>query len=369
MRPLLTPWLVRLAEERLLLFLLFSFPFLWWGSPLTWQQLPGLVHGSTLAALAGLLLLSRGLEFSGYLTRLAHTLLTHIKTQRQLAMFLVLLAAGLSTLITNDVALFITLPLTLALARLLDLPLIRLTVFQALAVNAGSSVSPLGNPQNLFIWQKAEMGLFEFISMMLPLSTGLLVMVLLLIPLAFTRQPLQPLAQPLTSQKNPRLFWLSLLLFLPFLLLAEAGWALLAAGALILIYLLLYPRLLLKLDWLLLLIFLLMFINLGLLASLSWLQHLGDQLERWPGGIFSAGVVFSQLLSNVPATLFLHHFTDDWQSLAWGVNVGGFGLAFGSLANLIALRLVKLPGIWKEFHQWSLAMLLLSLALTWLMLL
>lgn len=367
MRPQIKTWLARLAEERLLLVLLLSLPLVFWGSPLPWQQLPGLVDWSTLAALTGLLLLSRGLEFSGYLTLLAHSLVARLTTQRQLACLLLLLAAFLSALITNDVALFITLPLTLALARLIDLPVIRLAIFQALAVNAGSSISPLGNPQNLFIWQKSGMGMLEFVQMMLPLSSGLLVLVLLMLPLAFRKQPLEKHPENTSVSTNSGLFWLSLSLFIPFLLLAEAGWALLAGGLLLGIYLLAYPRLLLKLDWLLLLIFLLMFLNLGLLASFTWLQNLGEQLELWPGGFFTAGVVFSQLLSNVPATLFLHHFTDNWQALAWGVNVGGFGLAIGSLANLIALRLVKLPGIWKEFHLWSLAALFLSLLFVGLM--
>lgn len=369
MRPLLRTWLARLLEERLFLILLLSLPLLLWGSPLSWQERFDLIEWTTLSALTGLLLLSRGLEFSGYITLLARKLISRLTTQRQLACLLILLAAFLSAIITNDVALFITLPLTLVLARLTPLPLARLAIFQALAVNAGSSISPFGNPQNLFIWQKSGISFIEFLQMMLPLSSGLFLVVLLLIPLAFRNQPLEHLQQLETTNKYPRLFWLSLLLYAPFLLLAEAGWALPAGGLLIGIFLIFYPRLLLGLDWLLLLIFLLMFLNLGLLASLPSLQNLGEQLDQWPGGIFTAGVVFSQFLSNVPATLFLYNFTDNWQALAWGVNVGGFGLALGSLANLIALRLVKIPGIWKEFHLWSFTTLFLSLLFIGLMLL
>lgn len=60
---------------------------------------------------------------------------------------------------------------------------------------------------------------------------------------------------------------------------------------------------------------------------------------------------------------FLQTFTSDWRLLAWGVSVGGFGLAIGSLANLIALRLARQPRLWLEFHLWSLPALLLGTAL------
>ena len=73
-------------------------------------------------------------------------------------------------------------------------------------------------------------------------------------------------------------------------------------------------------------------------------------------------------MSNVPAAIFLAPFTDDWRGLAWGVSVGGFGLAIGSLANLIALRLARQPGLWLEFHLWSVPMLILALTIGTLML-
>ena len=74
-------------------------------------------------------------------------------TERATAMFLLLAAAVLSTLRTNDVALFVLAPLTLDICRITDLPATRLIIFEALAVNAGSALTSIGNPQNLFLWQ------------------------------------------------------------------------------------------------------------------------------------------------------------------------------------------------------------------------
>lgn len=105
----------------------------------------------------------------------------------------------------------------------------------------------------------------------------------------------------------------------------------------------------------------LMFVNLGLLARLPFMPPLVDVLLALPGADIAGAVVLSQVISNVPATIFLAEFSDHWYALAWGANVGGFGLAIGSLANLIALRLGRQPGLWLAFHGWSLLMLLISL--------
>ncbi|SFX38731.1 SLC13 family permease [Marinospirillum alkaliphilum] len=360
MLPVLRHLINRITEDRLLLVLLLSLPPLLWWSPVAAAELPQLVEWQTLAALTGLLLLSRGLELSGLLSRLGVILLTQLSTERKLAAMLVLFAATLSALITNDVALFIVIPLMLSLHQISPLPLARLTIFMALAVNAGSSISPIGNPQNLFIWQASGVSFLAFLQMMWPLALGLLLLLLLAVIPAFSSRTLQADTSPRLPTLHGPLLWTSLLLFVPFLLLADAGYAPLAALLVLLVYLLLHPRLLLGIDWLLLVIFLLMFINLGLLARLPLFTELGQQLDHWPGGVYGAGVLLSQVLSNVPATLFLAHFTEDWQALAWGVSVGGFGLALGSLANLIALRLVRLPGLLLQFHYWSIPALLIS---------
>jgi Na+/H+ antiporter NhaD/arsenite permease-like protein len=131
------------------------------------------VNWKTIGALAGLMLLSRGLEASGLIDRAGRMIVGQLRSERGLAMALVLFAAALSAVVTNDVALFVTVPLTLALSRRVPLPVGRLAIFQALAVNAGSTVSPVGNPQNLFLWQASGAGFGEFLLTMLPLAAAM----------------------------------------------------------------------------------------------------------------------------------------------------------------------------------------------------
>jgi Citrate transporter. len=143
---LLRPLLTRVSEDVLLVALLLALaPLLLW-MPDQIGTLHRLVDWKTIGALAGLLVLSRGLEDSGYLAHAGRRLLAHIHGERALAALLVLFAAGLSAVVTNDVALFIVVPLTLGLRAVAHLPIGRLVIFEALAVNAGSTLKPGRQP-------------------------------------------------------------------------------------------------------------------------------------------------------------------------------------------------------------------------------
>jgi Na+/H+ antiporter NhaD/arsenite permease-like protein len=363
--PLLRHMLSRLSEDMLLLVLLAALPPLLWLAP---EPALAQVDWPTIAALAGLLVLSRGLEDSGYLAHAGRWLLGRVRGERLLAALLVLFAAALSAVVTNDVALFIVVPLTLGLRALAELPVGRLVIFQALAVNAGSAISPIGNPQNLFLWQASGASFGEFLLAMSPLALALLLLLLAAVPLGFPARRITAAPAAAIPQLNRRLLWLSLLLYPPFLLLTDLGFAVYAAMLVVLLYLLLHRQVLRGVDWLLLLVFVLMFIDLGLLASLPAVRELAGGIDGLPGGAFTAGVLLSQLISNVPAAIFLEGLTEDWRRLAWGVSVGGFGMAIGSLANLIALRLARQRGLWREFHLWSLPALAAGYGLAMLLL-
>src|SRR6185437_8325403 len=125
----------------------------------------------TIGALFGLMLLSYALEESGYLQWLGIHFLKRTRTIRSVAVFFVLGAVFLSAIITNDIALFIVIPLVLEVSRRIrDFPTGRLVIFMALAVNIGSSLTPMGNPQNLVLWQTSQVSFFKFVGVMVPFS-------------------------------------------------------------------------------------------------------------------------------------------------------------------------------------------------------
>ncbi|WP_232552178.1 SLC13 family permease [Klebsiella pneumoniae] len=273
--------------------------------PASW---PAAIDWHTIVTLSGLMLLTKGIELSGYFDVLGRKMARRFVTERQLAIFMVLAAALLSTFLTNDVALFIVVPLTLTLKKWCAIPVNRLIIFEALAVNAGSLLTPIGNPQNILLWGRSGLSFFGFIGQMLPLAAAMMLTLLALVLLGF-------------------------------LVLARA--------------------VIVHVDWSLLLVFMVMFIDVHLLTQLPALhQVLSGVGTLSGGGLWLTAIGLSQVISNVPSTILLLNYVPPSILLAWAVNVGGFGLLPGSLANIIALRMASDRRIWWRFHLYSIPMLL-----------
>lgn len=328
-----------------------------------------LVDWPTIAALTGLLLLTKGLEVSGGLHRLGHMLVGWMATERAAALCLVVTAALLSTVLTNDVALFVVVPLTLGVCRLTKMPATKLIVFEALAVNVGSALTPIGNPQNLFLWQLSKVSFGEFVWHMLPLVAILMGTLLALTAFMFGNRSIQVRDDAKASPLDRPLLAVSLALYLPFLVATDMHHSGAAVIALLALFLVLRPRVLAQLDWGLLLVFVLMFIDLRLIADLRVVRNAMNSLELGSAlHLYFSSIGTSQLVSNVPAAIALVEFSKDWRVIAYGVNVGGFGWMVGSLANLIALRLSGDRRAWLSFHAYSIPALLLAAALGYLLL-
>lgn len=334
-----------------------------------WQQLPAAVDWHTIMTLTGLLMLTKGLENSGYFDVLGARLIQRFRHERALALFMVCAAALLSTFLTNDVALFILVPLTLTLRKFSRLPISRLIIFEALAVNAGSMLTPVGNPQNILLWSHGSLSVSAFIGQMLPIAAWLMLTLMALTWWSFSPRTIQKHEAGQEHQWQKPLFILSVVLYLVFVLALElklTGWALLlVAGC----FLLLARQVLISIDWSLLLVFVVMFIDVFLLMHLSLLQpHFAAIGNLGQGGLYLLAIGLSQIISNVPATILLLQKVPPSEVVAWAVNIGGFGLLPGSLANLIALRMAQDRRVWWRFHLFSLPMLAWSMLSGWLLL-
>ena len=322
-----------------------------------------LVDWQTVGALAGLLAITQGVEKSGMLQATAQRLLGRMTNLRSLAFLLTAGAAALSALVTNDVSLFLLVPLTRVLATQAHLPLARLVVLEALAVNAGSALTPIGNPQNLYLWHRSGDSFLGFMGMMAPTVAVMLFWLFVAVWLLVPRTPiaLKPAAEAAPVQ--PRLLTLAGVLFVAFVVALDRHWLLAGLAVVFGAFLLLYPRVLRGVDWALLAIIALMFVDLRQLAELP---AIAAQLKQWPIAegwrAYLAAIATSQFISNVPAAILLDGPVRDLPALAAGVSVGGFGCVLGSLANLIALRLARLPSGLREFHKISIPFLLVCAA-------
>ncbi|MDM2823704.1 MULTISPECIES: anion transporter [Citrobacter] len=328
-------------------------------TPFTPRSWPGAIDWHTIITLSGLMLLTKGVELSGYFDVLGRKMTRRFKTERQLAIFMVLAAALLSTFLTNDVALFIVVPLTITLKKLCAIPVNRLIIFEALAVNAGSLLTPIGNPQNILMWGRSGLSFTAFTWQMAPLAGAMMLTLVVLCWFSFPHKALHYHTGTRASDWQPRLVWSCLALYIIFLAALELkqelwGLAIVATG-----FMVLARRVILSVDWTLLLVFMAMFIDVHLLTQLPALQGITHQIGTLSAsGLWLTAIGLSQFISNVPSTILLLNYVPPTLLLAWAVNVGGFGLLPGSLANLIALRMANDRRIWWRFHWYSVPMLI-----------
>ncbi len=253
-----------------------------------------------------------------------------LKKSRLLPLRLVLGTLILSMIVTNDVALLIVVPLTLNLEIEKKEFLI---ILEALAVNAGSALTPFGNPQNLFIYWFYHLHLREFVYAIFPFF-GFLGGLLLLFSLFF-KVDIRDVS-PLETRFSPRV--LVHLGLLGVSILAILKVVPLYFTVVTIIYVLLWDRECFRVDYILLLTF---FTFFGFTDNL---MHLLNIRIETSSQVFLSSAIFSQFISNVPAALLFSDFTTNWRALLWGVSVGGFGNLIGSLANLIAYRFVTRQG-------------------------
>ncbi|MBB6187294.1 SLC13 family permease [Rhodanobacter sp. MP7CTX1] len=327
-----------------------------------WLQLP------TLAGLMGLLIAIQGIRDSGLVQHAAVAVVARAHSLRSLGLLLVTATALLSMVLTNDVSLFLIVPLTVAIGSMSNLPVLRMVVLEALAVNAGSTLSPIGNPQNLLLWQHSQLPFLHFTLAMLPAAAVMFALVATFTWLWLPRDRIELAPDKIDGQVTSRRLgaW-SMAALLAMVLLMEYHQAPLGSVLMLVLFALLARSSLARIDWLLLLTFAAIFLGLGHFAELPLVRHALDQVDfTRPLTLYASGIVASQLISNVPATVLLLDRTSNAIALAVAVNVGGFGLAIGSLANLIALRLANQPRGLRQLQLVSIPFLLVCAPLVYL---
>lgn len=282
-----------------------------------------------------------GLQKCGLFDWLGDALLKRTKKVWQLCLVLVMLCFFLSMLITNDVALITFVPFAiLALEKSgQERLLIPVVVLQTVAANLGSMLTPIGNPQNLYLYNLSQMGLGEFILCMLP--NTLISFVLLVIGFFFIRGKNDAVTQSdmgtLKVEKKQTVIYL--ILFVLSLLVVAKMIAIEWVLAIVLVVVFVVDKEVLKaVDYCLLLTFISFFIFTGNLGNIPAIRETLQALVN--GRELVVGVVASQAISNVPAALLLSGFTSDYRALLAGVNIGGLGTLIASMASLISYKIL-----------------------------
>ena len=237
-------------------------------------------------------------------------LLTRTGNTRGLVFILVFICFISSIVITNDIALIIFVPFAiLSLKKINHEDLIIPTVsLQTIAANVGCMMLPTGSPHNIVIYTISGISFKAFFLILLPyviLSAIFLIVALMFIPKKDIILP---------SMDKIEIKWNNFI-----------------------------QRVILGVDYYLLLTFIALFILMGNLQNIPLVNMLFKQMIV--GNEIVSGILISQVISNVPSAMLLSAFSSNYEAIIIGINIGGFGTLVASMANLISFNMI--------IHQYS----------------
>ena len=320
----------------------------------------GYIDFRTLGILFCLMAVMAGLQKIGLFTRIAQGLLRRVKSVRMLVLILILLCFFFSMVITNDVALITFVPLTFIVLGMmgeewrkrLSVPVV---VMQTIAANLGSMLTPIGNPQNLYLYGKSGMGLGEFVLLMLPYTVISLILLGLWcmsqkseriegLVLGEARQDKDKTVSETEKSSGFSGFYrrsgaLAVYLILFVLCILTVARILpygITLAVVIAAVFCLDRKVLGQVDYGLLLTFVGFFVFIGNMGRIPAFRSFLESIIL--GNEVLTAVLSSQVISNVPAALLLSGFTENYEALIIGTNLGGLGTLIASMASLISFK-------------------------------
>ena len=301
----------------------------------------------TLAILFCLMAVMVGLQKIGLFRFVAEKLLEKVSHIRGLIFILIMLCFFSSMLITNDVALITFVPFTFIVLKMIlgercEELIVPVIVMQTIAANLGSMLTPIGNPQNLYLYGKTTMNFVSFIVFMLP-YTAIAFVVLAGWCLIFRYKGEKKVELTIDqnaeiAQYKKQLLIYGILFVLCILTVAHVIAYLVTLGVVLIVVFFLDRHVLKEVDYALLLTFVGFFVFIGNMGRVpafnTFIQNIID------GNEVLTSVVASQFMSNVPAALLLSGFTSQYELLIVGTNLGGLGTLIASMASLISFKYI-----------------------------
>jgi len=265
----------------------------------------------------------KGLENTGFIKNVA----CKLEGDSLIALKFTLITFFTSMLFTNDAALVVVVPITLSL-RFKNIE--TLVILESLAANAGSAMTPFGNPQNLYIYWHYNIDPLAFLAAIAPFSLAFLIVLIFCSLYLVDTQSHPNLEQEgiLVDKKGVFYIIANLLVILTILKILP-----LTTAIILILLILVFDPGCFRIDYGLLLT---MLCFLGVSENM---KAIFESVIEHSDHIFLLSSLSSQVISNVPAALLFAKFTSNWKALLWGTNVGGFGGLVGSLANLIAYKI------------------------------
>ena len=300
----------------------------------------GYIDFRVLAILFSLMLVVSALMRIGTFDYLTSKLLGKIHSERYISLLLVVLAFFMSMLLTNDVTLVTLVPFAVnVLKKYKDRRRTMYTlILMTVSANLGSMLTPIGNPQNLYLYSYYHMKLGSFILQMLPYSAvSLLLLIVSVVILNITDKTLDiARTGDVKAPKKLPLFIYMILFIICILTVSNTIPAYIMIAVVSIVVFIFDRKAFVNVDYGLLLTFVFFFVLIGNLGRIDFIySYLSVIVEK---NTTLTAILSSQIISNVPAAMLLSTFTKNGRALVIGANLGGLGTLIASMASLITYK-------------------------------
>lgn len=291
----------------------------------------------TLACITLLLLVIAGFSNIQFFEKVARWLVKKFKNTRSIIMCLIFITYVSALVNANDMSLLTFLPLAyIVLKYTNNLQYLAFTfIMQNIASNLGGMITPIGNPQNLYIYSFYNLNLFEFFKIML--IPTLIALVLIIVVCMFVKKvPLEFKDDVETKFNIPKAIIYGVLFVMTILVvLGIVPWWI-STIVIVTTMLICDRKSFLLVDYTIPLTFVAFFIFSGNLSRIPAIINLMESFIN--EHTFITAYLSCQVISNVPTAVLLSKFTNNYSHLLVSVNVASLGIIFSSLSGVIALK-------------------------------
>lgn len=272
------------------------------------------------------------------LDNLAIKIINSCTSYRYITLGMVFMTFFVSMIVTNDVALITFIPLTIIIGKRSNINVMKMVIFQTLAANLGSAFTPMGNPQNLFLFTFYKMGTLGFFKITISIAIlGIIFLILLILKEKDRKIELK--FNDVKVKSGNKVIGVMILMTLSIL----SVFHILDYRSVFIITILYVLsndiKILRNIDYSLLITFIGFFIFVGNISNMSIVKNFMQGIFNSKSSTYFSGILCSQVISNVPATMLLSRFTSYGKQLLLGVNIGGMGTLIASLASVISYKL------------------------------
>ncbi|WP_026881183.1 SLC13 family permease [Clostridium akagii] len=269
---------------------------------------------------------------------IAMEILSKCSSTRVVSMVFIAITFFLSMLVTNDVALITFVPLTILTFNKTKVDPMKTIILQTLAANIGSSLTPMGNPQNLFLFTHYNLNAMEFFKVIIPFVLFGFIWLLWLNRRVPKRGIRIKVKEVHINDKKRVTAYIILFIFVIASVFGIINYKY-TLIAVILGIIIMDRRLFKEVDYFLLATFICFFVFIGNISNIEIVKIYLKGFLKLQHMTYFSSIILSQVVSNMPCAILVSSFTNNWKEILLGVDIGGMGTIIASLASLISYKI------------------------------